>query len=79
MAKTVLLLGVRAADLLGTVQHELQTPGIDFLGGTGVAAVESAFRQADIDHVSVGGGLDPETREAIVREHSSQAIGLPRT
>lgn len=33
MAKTVLLLGVRA-DLLEAVTRELQTPGIEFLGGT---------------------------------------------
>jgi hypothetical protein len=67
MAKTVLLLGIRRA-LLETVKQEPQTPGIDFLGGTGVADAESAFRQADIDHVIVGGGLDLEARAAIVRE-----------
>jgi hypothetical protein len=31
MAKTVLLLGVRA-DLLQTVKRELKTPGIEFVG-----------------------------------------------
>ena len=66
MAKTVLLLGVRA-DLLQTVQRELQTPGIEFAGGTGLADVEPAFRQADIDHVIIGGGLDLEARAAMVR------------
>lgn len=66
MAKTVLLLGVRA-DVLQTVRQELQTPGVEFLSGTGVADVGSAFRQADIDHVIIGGGLDLEARAGIVR------------
>jgi hypothetical protein len=66
MAKTVLLLGVRA-DFLEAVKRELQALGIEFLGGTGVADAEAAFRQADIDHVIVGGGLDLEARAAIVR------------
>ena len=34
-AKTVLLAGVRA-DLLETVERELQAPGTEFLAGTGV-------------------------------------------
>jgi|ERR1022692_94081 hypothetical protein len=67
MAKKVLLLGV-SADLLETVKQELQTPGIEFLGGTGEADVEPAFRRADIDHVIIGGGLDLEARVAMVRE-----------
>jgi hypothetical protein len=66
MAKTVLLLGVKA-DLLDTVKRELQTPGTEFLGGTGVADVEATFRGADIDHVIIGGGLDLEARAAMVR------------
>jgi hypothetical protein len=66
VAKTVLLLGVRA-DLLEAVTRELQTPGIEFLGGTGVSDAESAFRQAGIDHVIIGGGLDLEARAAMVR------------
>lgn len=66
MAKTVLLLGVRA-DLLDIVKRELQTPGTEFLAGTGVADVEPAFRGADIDHVIIGGGLDLEARAAMVR------------
>lgn len=67
MAKTVLLLGVRA-DLLDTVKQELQTPGIEFLADTGVADVGPAFRQADIGHVIIGGGLDLDARAAMVRE-----------
>ena len=39
MAKTVLLLGVRA-DLLETVQQELQARGVEFLSGTGEVDVE---------------------------------------
>lgn len=65
MAQTVLFLGVRA-DLLETVKQELQTPGVEFVAGTGVADVEPAFRQADIDHVIIGGGLDLEARAAMV-------------
>ncbi len=66
MAKTVLLLGVWA-DLLQAVQRELQTPGIEYAGGTGLADVEPAFRQADIDHEINRGGLDLEARAAMVR------------
>jgi hypothetical protein len=66
VAQTVLFLGVRA-DLLETVKQELQTPGVEFVAGTGVADVEPAFRQADIDHVIIGGGLDLEARAAMVR------------
>jgi hypothetical protein len=67
MGKTVLLLSVKG-DLLETVKQELQTPGMDFLGGTGVADVEAVLRQAEIDHVIIGGGLDLEARAAMVRE-----------
>ena len=67
MAKTVLLLGVRA-DLLETVEQELHAPGVEFLGGTDVADVGPAFHQADIDHVIIGGGLDLEARATMVRE-----------
>jgi hypothetical protein len=67
MAKTVLFLGVRA-DLLETAKQELQTPETQFLGGTGVADVGPGSRQADIDHVVVGGGPDPEAPAAMVRE-----------
>jgi hypothetical protein len=67
MAKTVLFLGVRA-DFLDAVRQELQTPGTEFLDGTGVADVGPAFRRAGIDHVIIGGGLDLEARAAMVRE-----------
>lgn len=66
MTKTVLLLGVRA-DVLEAVHQKLQAPGIRFLSGSDEAAVESAVRQADIDHVIIGGGLDLEARAAMVR------------
>ena len=66
MAKTVLLLGVRA-DVLETAQQQLQTPGIEFLSGTGEADVDRVLRQADIDHVIIGGGLDLGARAAMVR------------
>jgi hypothetical protein len=67
MAKTVLLLGVRA-DVLEPVRQELQTPGIEFLSGTGEADVDGALRNADIDHVIIGGGLDLGARAAMVRK-----------
>lgn len=67
MTKRVLLLGVQASVLEG-VQQQLQMPDIEFLGGTGVDDVRSAFARADIDHVIVGGGLDLETRLEMVRE-----------
>src|ERR1700759_3320108 len=63
MAKTVLLLGVRA-DLLETVQQELQARGVEFLSGTGEVDVEPALRKADVDHVIIGGGLALEARAA---------------
>jgi hypothetical protein len=66
MAKTVLLLGVRA-DLLDTVHQELQTPSVEFLSGTGEADAERALRKADVDHVIIGGGLDLDARAAMVR------------
>jgi hypothetical protein len=67
VSKTVLLLGVKAA-VLADMRQQLQIPETKFLGGTGVADVVSAFRQADIDHVIIGGGLDIETRAAMARE-----------
>jgi hypothetical protein len=67
MTKRILLLGVMAA-LLEDVQQQLQKPDIEFLGGTGVDDVRSAFGQGDIDHVIVGGGIDLETRLEMVRE-----------
>jgi hypothetical protein len=67
MTKRILLLGVMAA-LLEDVQQQLQQPDIEFLGGTGVEDVRSAFGQGDIDHVIVGGGIDLETRLEMVRE-----------
>jgi hypothetical protein len=66
MAKTALFLGVRA-ELLEAVTRELQTPGTGFLGGAGVSDAESAFRRADIDHVTIGGGADLAARAAMVR------------
>jgi len=55
MAKTVLLPGMRA-DVREAAKQEPRTPGIEFLGGTSVAAAaESAFRRVDIDHMIIGG------------------------
>jgi hypothetical protein len=46
---------------------------MEFVGGTGVADAEPVFRQADIDHVIIGGGL--EARAAMAGRYSSPAIG----
>ena len=67
MTKRILLLGVMAS-LLDDVRQQLQMPDIEFLGGTEVEDVRSAFAQADVDHVIVGGGIDLETRLEIIRE-----------
>ncbi len=67
MVKRVLLLGVQAT-LLDDVRQQVQLPDIELLAGTGVDDVRSAFAHADLDHVIVGGGLDLETRLAVVRE-----------
>lgn len=66
MTKRVLLLGVRA-DVLEPVKRELESPEIEILAGSDVSDTESAFRQADIDHVIIGGGLDVEARAEMVR------------
>lgn len=66
MAKMVPLLGVKA-DVLEGVRRELRTPGVEFVGGTGVADVGPAFRGADIDHVIIGGRPDLEARAVMVR------------
>jgi hypothetical protein len=67
MTKKILLLGVRTA-VLERVQQNLHIPDIEFFRGSGVDDVRSVLRQADIDHVIVGGGIDLETRVEIVRE-----------
>jgi hypothetical protein len=65
--KRILLLGVLPT-VLDDVQQQLQMPDTEFLGGNGVDDVRSAFANADIDHVIMGGGLDLETRVEVVRE-----------
>jgi hypothetical protein len=67
MPKRVLLLGVLAS-VVDEAKQQLHLADIEFLGGAEVDDVRSAFAQADIDHVIMGGGLDLETRLAIVRE-----------
>jgi hypothetical protein len=67
MTKRILLLGAQAP-VIDDVQQQLQMPDVEFIGGTGVGDVRSAFAQADIDHVIVGGGLDLKTRIEVVRD-----------
>ena len=67
MAKTVLLLGLRP-DVVQGAKRELEAPGTTVITGSGPADVGPAFSQADVDHVFIGGGLDVDTRVAIVRE-----------
>jgi hypothetical protein len=67
VAKRVLLVGVKAA-VLEDVGRELRMPEIEFVTATGAAEVRSALRQADVDHVIVGGGLDIAVRGELVQE-----------
>jgi hypothetical protein len=78
MATTVLLVGVRP-DLLDTVKKELQTPGAGFLAGTGVADAQAVFRQADIDHVIIGGAWTWKPGPPWSGPYSSPATGPPCT
>jgi hypothetical protein len=66
MAKRVLLLGVLAS-VLDDARRQLPAD-VEFVSGSGVAEVRSAFRDADIDHVIMGGGLDLDARAEMVRE-----------
>jgi len=78
MAKTVLLPGMRA-DVREAAKQEPRTPGIEFLGGTSVAAAESAFspgRHRPHDHWR---GLDLEVRAATVRAVFQSSDGQPCT
>jgi hypothetical protein len=67
VAKRILLLGVLAA-VLDDVRRQVRSPDAEFLVGSGLDDVRSAFAHADVDHVIVGGGIDLETRLAMVRE-----------
>ena len=67
VTKRVLLLGVVAA-IVEDVRQQLQTPEIEFIGGTSVDDVRSAFAQADINHVIIGGGLDLEVRLKMIQQ-----------
>jgi hypothetical protein len=67
VTKRVLLLGVVAA-IVEDVQQQLQMPEIEFIGGTSVDDVRSAFAQADINHVIIGGGLDLEVRLKMIQQ-----------
>jgi hypothetical protein len=53
--------------LLGNANHELQTPGSQFLTRTGEADGGRAFR-ADADRVITGGGPGLEAWAAMIRE-----------
>jgi hypothetical protein len=67
MTTRVLLLGL-VPNLVDDFRHELDMPDLDLLGGTVVEDVRSAFAQADVDHVILGGGLDLRTRLDAVQE-----------
>ncbi len=67
MTKRILLLGVKAT-VLDDVRQQVPMSDVELLAGTGVDDVRSAFAHADLDHVIMGGGLDLETRLAVVRE-----------
>jgi hypothetical protein len=67
MTKKILLLGVMGT-LLDDVQRQLERADIQFLSGTSIEDVRSAFAQTNIDHVLMGGGIDLEIRLQMVRE-----------
>ncbi|MGO8947969.1 MAG: hypothetical protein ACLQUY_09965 [Ktedonobacterales bacterium] len=67
MTKRILLLGVKAT-LLDDVRQQVPMPDLELLAGTGIEDVRAALADADLDHVIMGGGLDLETRLAVVRE-----------
>ncbi len=67
MAKRAFLIG-RTQSVIDDVIKQLDTPEIQLIGGTGITDLQSAFDQAQIDHVIIGGGLDLDTRLEIVRE-----------
>jgi hypothetical protein len=58
MAKRVLLLGVLPS-VVNEARRQIEIADVEFLGGNDLAAVRSAFAEADLDHVIMGGGLDP--------------------
>ena len=53
--------------MLEAERQELQTPGIQVLGGIGVADVEPASQQAAVGRLIIGGGLGLATRAAMVQ------------
>jgi hypothetical protein len=67
MTMNILLIG-RTQAVIDDVVAQLQVPGIQLFGGTGIETVRSAFAGEEIDHVILGGGLDLETRLEIVQE-----------
>ena len=67
MTKRVLVLGLMPS-LLDDFRRQLNMPDVEFVGGTGVDDVRSAFVQGDLDHVILGGGLNLQTRLEAVRE-----------
>jgi hypothetical protein len=67
VTKRILLLGVKAT-VLDDVRQQLQMPEVELLAGSGVDDVRAVIAQGDLDHVIMGGGLDLETRLAVVRE-----------
>ncbi len=67
VTKRVLLLGVIAA-IVEDVEQQLQMSEVEFIGGTSVDDVRSAFAQAEINHVIIGGGLDLEIRLKMVQQ-----------
>jgi len=66
-ATVVLLLGLRRV-VIDDVKRQLDRPGVQLVGGTGVDDVRSAFTHTRIDHVIMGAGLDLDTRLQIIRE-----------
>jgi len=67
------------AALLKEVARQLDIPGVQLIGGTGIDDVRSAFAQTNIDHIIMGAGIDLETRLQIIGRSSSPATQQPCT
>jgi hypothetical protein len=66
MSQKILLLGVLDSILLD-VQQQVARPNFEYFRGTSVEDIRSVFARTTIDHVTMGGGLPPETRLEMVR------------
>jgi len=67
MAKRVMIVGLRP-DLVREFREQLDHPDVELVTGSGLDDVRAAFAAGDIAHVFLGGGLDLDSRLALVSE-----------